>query len=553
MPRRLYLTATLADDSILVTHFGAAAESIRSPVTPRTADDLGDRMILTPQESFPGITDEAIRTFVSDQAKTRNVVVIAPSWRRAELWRALADAIHGADSLEAGLAALRRGHLGLVVLVNKYDGIDLPGDACRLLVLDGLPEAQGELARLDAIMLARSDAMLTRHVQRIEQGMGRGIRSNDDFCVVLLLGSRLTARLHPLSARHKFSPATRAQLELSDDIADQLRGRPFADLGRAVEQCLQRDAGWVSASRDAVVGLSYPSEVPISALAVAQRDSFELAQRNRFSDAATRLQAVIDGTSDSALRGLLKQDAAAYLHFADAVGAQKMQVSAVTDNRTVLKPRAGIGYVPLRQVSEQATASADYLAEQYSAPAELTMGFAALLAGLVPSPDPTTIPVFEQGIADLGRHLGFETQRPELEIGKGPDVLWLLGDLAFLVIECKSGATTDAISRHDISQLSHSMDWFHGAYDPSSRATPVLIHPTRTLDSAATARAGTRVITFEQLSSLREAVTRFATAVAGDRRYANSKAVAERLAAEHLNGPAFIGYWGKAPLGGRGR
>src|SRR5215204_1939772 len=38
--RRLYLTATLSDDSVLVTHFGADPKSIQTPITPRTADDL---------------------------------------------------------------------------------------------------------------------------------------------------------------------------------------------------------------------------------------------------------------------------------------------------------------------------------------------------------------------------------------------------------------------------------------------------------------------------------------------------------------------------------
>jgi hypothetical protein len=46
--RRIYLTATLADDSILVTHFGADPQTIGTLITPETADDLGDRMILTP-------------------------------------------------------------------------------------------------------------------------------------------------------------------------------------------------------------------------------------------------------------------------------------------------------------------------------------------------------------------------------------------------------------------------------------------------------------------------------------------------------------------------
>ncbi|WND15862.1 hypothetical protein [Streptomyces violaceus] len=34
---------------------------------------------------------------------------------------------------------LQAGHVGLVVLVNKYDGVNPSADACRLLILDGVP------------------------------------------------------------------------------------------------------------------------------------------------------------------------------------------------------------------------------------------------------------------------------------------------------------------------------------------------------------------------------------------------------------------------------
>lgn len=160
--RRVYLTATLADDSVLVTHFAAEAASITTPITPRTADDLGDRMILMPLETFTGTTDEQVRDFLTEQATRHNVVVIVPSRRRAEFWRRHAAAVHDAGSIHAGVEALRRGHVGLAVLINKYDGIDLPGNACRILALDGVPEAYGALDRIEAMALEDSDAMLTR-------------------------------------------------------------------------------------------------------------------------------------------------------------------------------------------------------------------------------------------------------------------------------------------------------------------------------------------------------------------------------------------------------
>lgn len=48
--RRIYMSATLADDSVFVTHFGATAETLKAPVTPTVASAMGDRMILLPHE-----------------------------------------------------------------------------------------------------------------------------------------------------------------------------------------------------------------------------------------------------------------------------------------------------------------------------------------------------------------------------------------------------------------------------------------------------------------------------------------------------------------------
>lgn len=39
--RRIYLTATLADDSVLVTHFDADPASVGNSIVPESAADLG--------------------------------------------------------------------------------------------------------------------------------------------------------------------------------------------------------------------------------------------------------------------------------------------------------------------------------------------------------------------------------------------------------------------------------------------------------------------------------------------------------------------------------
>src|SRR5699024_10079617 len=137
------MTATLPDDSILATHFDADPRSLSSSIVPDSASDLGDRLVLAPQEINPEITRESIRRIAKSVARDWNVVVLAPSWKIAREWEDIATAlVSKPNDIEAEVERLRLGnHSGIVVIVNRYDGIDLPDDACRLLVIDSLPFA----------------------------------------------------------------------------------------------------------------------------------------------------------------------------------------------------------------------------------------------------------------------------------------------------------------------------------------------------------------------------------------------------------------------------
>ena len=171
------MTATLADDTILVSHFRAGAADVENPIVPKGGGDLGDRMILAPQEINPQYTTDEIKALIETIAEQRNVVVIVPSSARARsYWLEFADQILDKDSIQEGIAKLRNYHVGLTVLINKYDGIDLPGNACELLVIDGLPEVYRHLERLEMDAIDGTRPQLLRQIQRIEQGMGRGVR-----------------------------------------------------------------------------------------------------------------------------------------------------------------------------------------------------------------------------------------------------------------------------------------------------------------------------------------------------------------------------------------
>ncbi|HEV2329131.1 MAG TPA: helicase C-terminal domain-containing protein [Verrucomicrobiae bacterium] len=233
--RRIVMSATLADNSVLVSHFNFSPDSITKSITPTLANDIGDRMILIPQELNPEFGDDTLKAFFEGLAAKRNVVVIVPSKYRSQYWQDVAAMTLKAESLEEGIEKMKGGHVGLVVLINKYDGIDLPKKACEVLVIDGLPDVRREIDKIEESVLYGTEQILSQRIQRIEQGMGRGVRSNDDYCLVFLVGKTLTNFLYKAGAAQKFSSATRAQFALSEQLSDELHGKQIAALKEVSE------------------------------------------------------------------------------------------------------------------------------------------------------------------------------------------------------------------------------------------------------------------------------------------------------------------------------
>ncbi len=547
--RRIYLTATLADDGVLVTDFGADPDSVSAPIVPANAGDIGDRLILIPEQTHPRASQDEIKELVVGLALNRNVVVIVPSRARAEFWKADAKLTLDKDNLVSGISELRsNSRVGLVVLINRYDGVDLPGSTCHVLVIDGLPEALDAMERLDQSELSGSDTLLRRQVQRLEQGMGRATRSNEDHCVVILLGARLAERLYGTVARRSFSAATRAQLDLSERVADEVVGKPLTELRGVIDQCLQRDKSWVAASRGVLAALRYePATVTKSARAMRLASNF--AESREFRAAVTSLQEAVDLESSPIMKGYLLQQLSAYQHQYDPAAAQQTQLAANRLNRNLLRPMRGITYEKLNSSARgQAVTASSWLQTRYATGTDLVVGFNALLADLDWGLQTNA---FEEAWMDVAYHLGFVGQRPERDTGKGPDVLWAIDSPSFLVCELKSGVTSShPVYKKDAEQLSNSMDWFRSQY-PASQGLPLLVHPSSTFDSKAAIPTGCRVVTEAMLSELRSNLSRLSVGLADSDSFRDAARTNALFDSLGLNSPNFLSKYSVAARSAR--
>lgn len=537
--RRIYMTATLADDSVIATHFAADPAKIAKPIVPMSSQSMGERMILMPQELNSELTVSDVRALLIKLAKTVNVVVIVPSKLAADDWKAHANQVLVGDEVIDGVEKLRSGHVGLTVLINRYDGIDLPADACRVLVISELPEVSSYADVIDSEVLSGTAVNLRRQVERIEQGMGRGVRSNDDYCVVLLLGAKLTSRLRSPEGQEMLTPATQAQLALSRKIAKQLAAPTLADIEAVIKQCLDRDPNWIKVSKKALIGIKADDELRLDPSKLAIRTAFDYARANQHPAALASLDQAIDATDDMQVKAWLLSRKAAFQHAVDAQGAQKTLAAAHAMEPRVTRPMHGAAYKPLSSTTgQQAAALISNHQARFMDATAMKLYADALCSDLQFCPD--TSDKFEAALNDLAWFLGISSQRPEKDYKEGPDNLWALPDGTFLVIECKNGVTSDdGISKKDAGQLSQSMEWFGKRY-MASTAIPLMVHPERKLGQGASGVSGMRVIVPSGLEKLRNNLRDLAKQLMHPDVASSATAVAARLAQFELSADAFV-------------
>ena len=270
--RRIYMSATLADDSVFVSALGLDTEDMKNIITPENANDMGDRLIIFPKYVNCDISDIEIKEKVEETAKK--------------------------DNIDGKVKALKSGkHVGKIIFVNRYDGIDLPGDACRMLVIDGLPPLNSIKDRYIQSVAPQSTILLREQVQRIEQGMGRGVRSNGDECCVVLMGDELSDVLSRNKGIDYFSAATRSQYDLSKKLWDLLvsetGSKPTIDqIFELANYSLDKYAVCVTICNENLASAKFSTEAKVDEKIVAQRKAFEKAINMQWLDAANAIKIV---------------------------------------------------------------------------------------------------------------------------------------------------------------------------------------------------------------------------------------------------------------------
>ncbi|SRX51983.1 DEAD/DEAH box helicase [Aequorivita sp. CIP111184] len=542
---RYILSATFEDQIDLIKDLGINIDSIKNALIPKDRKDVGQRLILAPQRFDSRITDELIMALAKEYADSGiNVMVLTPSINRAEKWEDIGAEIIEKDNINKDIASLKSKKGSLNVLVNRYDGVDLNGDMCRVLILDGYPSFSSYEQLYAELRLESVKSSLKAQI--IEQGLGRAVRSGSDYCAVFLMGKDLLQFLGNRSNLQYFTPVTRKQLKLGLSLLDdESNDNALKTIRDTAKLCLVQDMSWREYHSGILsqVETDKTDERVIKNLEIADIESkaIDLFRRRNYEGASKIILDEIVDTIDltQKQKGWYFEKAANYLYLDNIPKSNDLQIKAAKTASHMLQSKNGHNYTKIMASVEQATQVLNFI-KRYETSQDFKLYLESLLDDLQFSPDiPHT--KFENALAEVGRLIGFYTQEPEAEFGNGPDVLWVMTGNHYLVLEAKSRAIHGEITRDNINQLLGSGEWFKKLYGEAASFNLVTIQPPNVKGWNVNTSANTRVINEESLISLKITLRRFVDGINSSGFTASStKEIANLLGLHNLTTNGFL-------------
>lgn len=491
---RIFMSATVTDDAFLVKGLQLKPDTIMHPLTYSKEKWSGEKMVLLPSLIHEELNREwVVKAFGVSNAKRRfGFVSLAPGFKWTKDWAAYGAKVPTTDSVAAAIDELKRGHYEQsVVLANRYDGIDLPDDTCRILIFDSKPFSESLVDLYQENCRPNSEAILMRTIRTIEQGMGRSVRGEKDYSVVIITGSDITRLVRDKESRKYLSPQMSTQIEIGMEIAEMAQQEieggesPVNAFSALIRQCLGRDDDWKAFYFEQMekVRPTGANERILRAYA-AELVAEQAYIHGDYATAAEKVQKLLDdGSLDHEDRAWYIQDMARYHYRSNRTESNRLQIAAHKGNRLLLKPPSGVTVAKLMIVSQgrmERLASWVHKFESYS---QLDVALSDILGRLVFG---TKADKFEQALDELSRALGFAGERPDKEWKEGPDNLWALDDTQYILWECKDEVEIARIeiNKREAEQMNRSSAWFDKHYS-GMKVKRVIIHPANAVASAA--------------------------------------------------------------------
>lgn len=517
--KRILMSATTQDDAFFIKVFDFKEETLLNPLTSPQSKWSGEKMIIIPSEiSGRFDRDYMVTNFAPLKTDTYGVVALVPSTERAQHYKNLGATITSSGNIMTEANKLKdKDFNNVIVMNNRYDGIDLPDESCRILILDTLPisgnlsEKYEEQARETSLIVNKKIA------QKVEQGLGRAVRGEKDYCVILVIGPDLVRFIQNPQTQFLFSPQTRKQLEIADEITelakeDLQQDKDSKVISSSIQQSLERDEGWKEYYRDKMNSLEdNNTENNQFYTALSQESDIEkLYFDGEYQKAINKLENYINTLEDvdSIELAWYKQQLARYYFQIDINISNKIQKAAFKENNELLKPMDSISYEKLSYINENRINLIKKELLHYDNYDSLKLYSDELLQNLSIGANSNK---FELSLMKIGKLLGFNSQRPDKSFNKGPDNLWCVSKDRYLFFECKNQVKESRrnISKDEAGQMNNHCGWFDEEYGVNTNVTRIMIIPTKNLSNQANFTHDVKIMTPTKLDKLKGNVKKF--------------------------------------------
>jgi hypothetical protein len=503
--RRVYLTATLPSPAEFVKTFG-----VERPVriAPKGKSGEAQRLFIFPA----GRKDDDHRAVTKQLIDSHKACVIVPSTRTASDWQDAATLFDGSTG-QAGIQRFAQAKgTEKLIFAARYDGIDLPGDACRILVLDGLPKGSHLLTRFLDEALQVASLRASHSAIRVVQAIGRIFRSNTDHGAVVFCGTEVQGWARSPANQSFLPPLLQKQLQLGVGL------RESVEVGETTNEellaaVLSGDKGWDQFYQQKIdaFDISASTAPPPWLVDFAGREqrAYQKIWDGNAADAAATYASLADEAEghDARLAAWFRHwEGFSYDLLGNAAQARKAYVLAANIRADLGRPQIEGATVLASSTVPKLSAQAKAVALQFESKRAKVAAMIDKIVGDLTYGDQTN-PV-EEALRVLGTLLGLNASRPDKEEGTGPDVKWQSpSKKGGVALEAKTNKkeTSQYQKKDDIGQF-HDHAKYLAARHPGEDFRKVIVGRYLRVSSECHPPDDLRVVTLEQFQGLAERV-----------------------------------------------
>lgn len=496
--RRVYLSATLSASDAFARTFGCIPNLIVAPST--TAGEC-ERLVLIPSKANTAKEDiDVAKTLIENE----KALILVPTYARATRWEGTVEPPPRESVSEYVTAFKNDSGCQKLLLAARYDGIDLPGDTCRVMVIDNLPTGVGPLERFLWEYLGLFNSLSTAIASRIVQSFGRISRGMSDHGVVILTGEKLIEWL--LNPRNRaFLPAF-LQKQITLGVEVSVHAKSTDDLASAMIQCLDREQTWLNTYNDLMQ--TQDVEDPqlesklLAQLATAEAEYACHIWHRDYENAVKCLNVTLEyafGFSDSTGAWHTLWLGYAIELMGDRAAAQEMYSRAHACKFNI----PAYWSHDQEKLTQDLALQAIEVGRQFVTCDNATVRVPNRLHQDIRYLDGTgSSAQVEESLRALGQYLGMNSSRPDKECGTGPDVLWEISGHPALCIEVKTDKEPESrYQKKDVGQLSDHVQWVKDNTQ-SETIIPIFVGPISGVTKAANPVPDFRVIDLDQFHGL---------------------------------------------------